>query len=81
MMTYEPEDTSEWDAAVERRMDELMDNREVIIDILNKLKVVDRFDFELEGIASRQLAEEAKEAQESRAEDMAIARYEYQNNY
>ena len=81
MMTYEPEDTSEWDAAVERRMDELMDNRDVIIDILNKLKVVDRFDFELSGIAAQQLADEMREAQESRAEDMAIARYEYQNSY
>ena len=76
MLPFEPEDTSEWYAAVEMRMDELMDDRDVIIDILNKLKMVELFDCELEAIAMRQLGDEMREAAESRAEDMAAARHE-----
>lgn len=80
-MQIEPEDTSELDEAVEQRVYDLLGDRDVVIEILNKLKIIDRFEYELSALASQQLEREAQENAESRAEDMAIARYEYQNNH
>ena len=76
MLPFEPEDTSLWDDAVERRMDELFVDSRIMIDVLSELDVLDQVNDKLELIALRQLGDEIREAAESRAEDMAAARHE-----
>ena len=76
MLPFEPEDTSLWDDAVERRIEELFVDSRIMVDVLSELDVLDQVNDKLELIALRQLGDEMREAQESRAEEAAIRRHE-----
>ena len=92
MLPFEPEDTSMWESAVEKRMTTLSEDGAAVIEALYKVQEqIDRqglefeliaaLDYEIEAMAMRQLGDEMREAAESRAIEAAIRMYESQGQF
>ena len=91
-MQLEPEDTSEWDAAIEERAGELSQNADIIIDALHKVQermnrqgigfdLIEALDDELNTIALQQIESEGNEYEDSRLEDLADRAFGYKNYF
>ena len=95
MLPFEPEDTSLWDDAFCRYMDELWEDKDAVLKALNNLfdksesigdlfwdaQLIDMVNEEIELIAYQQFEDGMREAQESRAIEAAICRQEEQAWY
>jgi hypothetical protein len=71
MIPFEPEDTSAEDEAIEERVYDIMhSDPEAVIDALIKLNLLDKVEYELSGLAAKQLELERQEAMDDHAISM-----------